>query len=291
MEASGGFEEAVATLLHEEGYSVSLVNPRRIKGYADSQLRRSKTDSADASLLARYGQREDPRLWDPPTAAESRLRELTRARQALKKEKTRTENRLDEVGDEAVRNAYQDLLEEVNEKISALEEEIEEHVEESPNLNDQCSLLDTIPGVGLQTAAIVVSELGSADRFESARQAAAYAGLVPSHHPESSSIWNLYLGRKQDVEGRQCPATECDVLSSDVLSSDDGSSIQLSNQGTRRQIGEAGKGGDGHHWSCYAETPAYLLRSGRIRSALRCLAVSRDLKRLTFTTASLRSRP
>ena len=142
MEASGGFEEAVATLLHEEGYSVmheegysvSLVNPRRIKGYADSQLRRSKTDSADASLLARYGQREDPRLWDPPTAAESRLRELTRARQALKKEKTRTENRLDEVEDEAVRNAYQDLLEEVNEKISALEEEIEEHVEESPNL-------------------------------------------------------------------------------------------------------------------------------------------------------------
>ena len=80
MEASGGFEEAVATLLHEEGYSVSLVNPRRIKGYADSQLRRSKTDSADASLLARYGQREDPRLWDPPTAAESRLRELTRMR-------------------------------------------------------------------------------------------------------------------------------------------------------------------------------------------------------------------
>ena len=188
MEASGGFEEAVATLLHEEGYSVSLVNPRRIKGYADSQLRRSKTDSADASLLARYGQREDPRLWDPPTAAESRLRELTRARQALKKEKTRTENRLDEVGDEAVRNAYQDLLEEVNEKISALEEEIEEHVEESPNLNDQCSLLDTIPGVGLQTAAIVVSELGSADRFESARQAAAYAGLVPSHHQSGTSI-------------------------------------------------------------------------------------------------------
>ena len=188
MEASGGFEEAVATLLHEEGYSVSLVNPRRIKGYADSQLRRSKTDSADASLLARYGQREDPRLWDPPTAAESRLRELTRARQALKKEKTRTENRLDEVEDEAVRNAYQDLLEEINEKISALEEEIEEHVEESPNLNDQCSLLDTIPGVGLQTAAIVVSELGSADRFESARQAAAYAGLVPSHHQSGTSI-------------------------------------------------------------------------------------------------------
>ena len=188
MEASGGYEEAVATCLHEAGYRVSVVNPRRIKGYADSQLQRSKTDSADAALIARFGTREEPRRWEPPTADESRLRELTRARQTLKKEKTRTENRLDETEDEAVREAYEDLLEEIEEKIDALEEEIEEHVGNGPDLNDQCSLLDTIPGVGLQTAAIVVSELGSADRFESARQAAAYAGLVPSHHRSGTSI-------------------------------------------------------------------------------------------------------
>lgn len=188
MEASGGYEEAIATCLHESGYCVSVVNPRRLKGYADSQLRRSKTDPADATLIARFCAREEPRPWEPPTAAESRLQELTRARQTLKKEKTRTENRLDETEDETVREAYEDLLEEIGEKIDALEEEIEEHVGDSPDLNDQCSLLDTIPGVGLQTAAIVVSELGSAERFESARQAAAYAGLVPSHHRSGTSI-------------------------------------------------------------------------------------------------------
>jgi len=188
MEASGGYEEGLATCLHQAGYRVSVVNPRRIKGYADSQLRRSKTDSADATLIARFGAREEPRPWEPPTAAESRLQELTRARQTLKKEKTRTENRLDETDDEAVREAYEDLLGEIEEKIDALEEEIEEHVGDSADLNEQCSLLDSIPGVGLQTAAIVVSELGSADRFESARQAAAYAGLVPSHHRSGTSI-------------------------------------------------------------------------------------------------------
>jgi len=90
MEASGEFEEAVAHRLYEEGYRVSVVNPRRIKGYASSQLQRTKTDSADAALIARFGRREDPRPWQPPSAAESRLQELTRARQALKKEKTRT---------------------------------------------------------------------------------------------------------------------------------------------------------------------------------------------------------
>jgi transposase len=90
MEASGDFEKAVAHRLYEEDYRVSVVNPRRIKGYASSQLQRTKTDSADAALIARFGQREDPRPLKPPSAAESRLQELTRARQALQKEKTRT---------------------------------------------------------------------------------------------------------------------------------------------------------------------------------------------------------
>ena len=45
MEASGDFQEAVARFLHDEGYRVSVVNPRRIKGYAASQLQRTKTDA------------------------------------------------------------------------------------------------------------------------------------------------------------------------------------------------------------------------------------------------------
>ena len=188
MEASGNFEKAVAQRLYEEEYRVSVVNPRRIKGYASSQLQRTKTDSADAALIARFGRREDPRPWTPPSASESRLQELTRARQALKKEKTRAQNRLDETDDEAVRRAHRGLLDEIDRQIEDLEEEIEEHIQENPKLESRCSLLDTIPGVGLQTAAIVVSELGSPDRFESARQAAAYAGLVPSHHQSGTSV-------------------------------------------------------------------------------------------------------
>ena len=187
MEASGGFEEAIARRLYEEEYRVSVVNPRRIKGYASSQLQRTKTDSADAALIARFGQREDPRPWEPSSASQSRLQELTRARQALQKEKTRAQNRLDEAGDEAVRKAHENLLDEIERQIEDLEEEIEEHVEES-ELGDQCSLLETIPGIGLQTAAIVVSELGSPEQFESARQAAAYAGLVPRHRESGTSV-------------------------------------------------------------------------------------------------------
>ena len=166
---------------------MSVVNPRRIHGYADSQLQRTKTDPADAALIARFGTREEPQPWEPPAAAESRLQELTRAKQALQK-KTRPPNRLKEAGDETVRQTYRESLEEIDGKIEELEGEIQEQVEENQNLGGRVSLLRTIPGVGLQTAAIVVSEPRSLGRVESAREAAAYAGVVPSHHESGTSV-------------------------------------------------------------------------------------------------------
>jgi len=120
--------------------------------------------------------------------SESRLQELTRARQALQKEKTHTQNRLDEAEDEVVRRAHLGLLDEIERRIEDLEEKIDEHVKEDSELERQCSLFETIPGINLQTAAIVVAEPGSPERFESACQAAAYAGLVPRHHESGTSI-------------------------------------------------------------------------------------------------------
>lgn len=96
--------------------------------------------------------------------------------------------RVEEAGDETVRQTYRESLEEIDGKIEELEGEIQEQVEENQNLGGRVSLLRTIPGVGLQTAAIVVSEPRSLGRVESAREAAAYAGVVPSHHESGTSV-------------------------------------------------------------------------------------------------------
>lgn len=42
--------------------------------------------------------------------------------------------------------------------------------------------------MGPQTAAVVIAELGDAAAFGSARSAAAFAGLVPSHHVSGTSV-------------------------------------------------------------------------------------------------------
>ncbi len=43
MEATNIYWEALATWLHAQGYTVSVVNPARIKGYAQATMQRNKT--------------------------------------------------------------------------------------------------------------------------------------------------------------------------------------------------------------------------------------------------------
>lgn len=188
LEASGGYEEAAALFLHEQGLHVSVVNPRRTKSYAGAQLQRTKTDPADAALLARYCRREQPAAWQPPSEAERSLRQLTRGLQSLKDERDRTRNRRDRADHEAVTEALDAVVETLSSQIEAIEARIEAHVAEHPDLGRQMDLLVSIPGVGTCTAATILAEIGDITRFDSARQVAAWAGLTPSHHSSGTSV-------------------------------------------------------------------------------------------------------
>lgn len=188
LEASGGYEENVALFLHGRGFHVSVINPYRTSAYAQSQLQRSKTDRTDAALLARFSKHEDPPAWQPPSDQERTLRQMTRGLQALKKERDRLNNQLGATGSEAVAASLQAVLDAVKEQIEELETQVEAHTQSCSKLARRRELLETIPGVGTLTAALVIAELGDPTRFRSARQAAAYAGLVPSHHQSGSSV-------------------------------------------------------------------------------------------------------
>jgi transposase len=188
LEASGGYERPVARYLHEQNLTVSVVNPRRTSAYAESRLNRSKTDPVDARLLARFCQREEPSSWQPASSGQKDLKDMTRGLQSLKKERDRLKNQIDQSSNPTVTSSLQSVLESINEQIDQLEEAIDEHVQSCRSLARKQELLETIPGIGSTTAALVLAELGDPERFESARQAAAYAGLTPAHHKSGSSV-------------------------------------------------------------------------------------------------------
>lgn len=65
MESTNVYGEAFAKHLFDAGYTVSIVNPARIKGFAQSELSRTKTDKADAKVIARFCLALTPEAWTP----------------------------------------------------------------------------------------------------------------------------------------------------------------------------------------------------------------------------------
>jgi transposase len=66
LEATGGWSEEVAIEMSEAGHTVSVVEPARIKAFAQSEMLRTKTDRIHAALIARFCRLHEPEAWTPP---------------------------------------------------------------------------------------------------------------------------------------------------------------------------------------------------------------------------------
>ena len=189
MEATGTYSDALALFLHQAGHVVSVVNPARIKGFAESELRRNKTDRADAALIALFARQKNPEPWHPPAEEARELQILVRHLDDLIEQQTQLSNRLTEGRlIPAVKASLETLLETIAEQISEIERQIAAHFERHPRLKADRALLLSIPGIGEKTAARLLAEMACWGEIESSAQAAAYAGLTPRRHESGTSI-------------------------------------------------------------------------------------------------------
>ena len=186
LESTGTYGEAVAWALVEAGHVVSVVNPALVKAHAKSQGLRTKTDAVDARVLAHYCQEKRPRPWQPPSAAEQALRALVARHQALVEIQTQEKNRT-EGAREAVRESLQAHLAWLAEELARIEAAIRQRIDDDPGLRGKAKLLATVPGLGERTIAILLAYVGF-DRFDTARQVAAFGGLSPAQHESGSSV-------------------------------------------------------------------------------------------------------
>lgn len=189
LEATGTYGDSLATYLHEQDHVVSIVNPAAIKAYAQSRLSRTKTDRVDAALIAGFCGERNPPVWHPPEREMQELQALVRRLEALTEMRTAEENRLSSgISVESVRESVEQLLAHLAEQIKRTEKLIHDHINNHPDLKRQRELLDSIPGVGETTAAALLAEVPNFSQYRSARQVAAFAGLVPRERQSGSSV-------------------------------------------------------------------------------------------------------
>jgi transposase len=188
LEATGIYGDELARFLHQSGQSVSVVNPARIKAFAQSQLSRNKTDKADAALIAHFCQSQTPPLWSPPDPMISELQALTRHLEALLQNQQQQKNRQEAERSATVKASLQSLIDYLGQEIERLKQQIQDHIDQHPDLKEQQTLLASIPGIGCLTAAKLLGEVTQFRVYDNARQVAAYAGLTPRQHQSGTSV-------------------------------------------------------------------------------------------------------
>ena len=187
MEATGTYWERVAEYLAGLGMLVSVINPAQIKAFAASRLVRTKTDKVDAQLIADFAHERQPEPWLAPSSAEQALRAMVLRLEALQAMRQQESNRLD-VARAAVRQGIVDHITWLDGQIKELIRAIKRHIDDDPDLRGKRELLDTIPGLGERTIPVLLSYYANPERFDSAKQAVAFAGLDPRQHESGSSV-------------------------------------------------------------------------------------------------------
>lgn len=191
LEATGVYHEALAYALYDAGATVVVANPAKVKHYANSLGRRSKTDKKDSVVLARYGANEQPRAWQPEAEEIRVLKSLIARLEALDTDIQREQNRLEKSqltpASPEVLRSIDAMLSHLNAEKQRLTRQIDDHIDRHPGLKNDQQLLQSIPGIGAVMSRLMVAMLHGRD-FHSASQAGAYIGLVPIQHDSGSSI-------------------------------------------------------------------------------------------------------
>ncbi len=189
LEATGAYSDGVAEALYAAGHQVSIVNPARVKAFAQSRLQRNKTDRSDASLLAAFALQQNPPLWRPPAPEVRELQILVRHLDDLIEQRTQVRNRVSEGRlTPEVKASWQQVLLTLEHQIKTIKCQLTEHFDRYPPLCQQRDWLASIPGIGLETAARLLGEIPWLAEFHSARAAAAWTGLTPQRRESGTSL-------------------------------------------------------------------------------------------------------
>ena len=191
MEGTGVYHQLAAETLYDAGMTVSIVNPAQVKDFGRGMAVRTKNDTKDSFVLARYGALLKPAPWTPPSPAARKLQAYITREDAIKKDIQREQNRKEK---SVIGRAPDDVLASIDEtlgflnaQLRAIRKKIDVHIDRHPDLKDDMRLLTSIPGVGPETGHHMLPAMHP-HQFQSAEHFAAYLGLVPVERQSGTSL-------------------------------------------------------------------------------------------------------
>jgi transposase len=192
MEASGGYEKLCAKWLKGRGFSVAVVNAKRVRDFAKAAGKLAKTDNIDAQMIKLYATTFNPPAQPPITQEQEDLEAYTTRRRQLITMLTQEKQHLAQAN-KTMRKRIEKHITQLEKDLAGVDAELASLIKDEPALQEKVQLLDGIKGVGKIVATIVVvnlPELGKVDP----KQISALVGVAPFNKDSGTmrgkrSIW------------------------------------------------------------------------------------------------------
>lgn len=172
MEATGGYEERLVSLLHQHKIALAVVNPRRVRDFADGIGRDAKTDPIDARVIAFYGQVVKPEAQAAKSEEDQKLRALVERRKQLLGLINQENNRLQQTTDQEIRGYIKESLETLQKQVKLIDQRLAKCVQADTANARKVEILDSVKGLGpvaISTILAELPELGELNRGQIAK--------------------------------------------------------------------------------------------------------------------------
>jgi transposase len=180
VEATGGYQRAVVDGLFRSGLAVAVVNPSRVRQFARAYGLLAKTDRLDAQILAVFGERVQPRLFEGKDEKERELSGLLVRRRQLEEMLKAEKNRLRTVQG-SIQSSLQRIIAVLQAEKKGLDEQIERFIKEQSEWQEDRAILSSAPGVGPVTTATLLADLPELGKLDE-KKIAALVGVAPMNH-------------------------------------------------------------------------------------------------------------
>jgi len=200
VEATGGYERGVVAALGSAGLPVVVINPRQVRDFAKATGQLAKTDAIDAQLLAQFGARVQPPLRPLATEDQEELRDFLarqhQVQQMLLAERTRLLQALGSKARQPLRRKLTRHITFLERELRLLDTDLDDLLQHSPLWREQDDLLQSVTGIGPQSARVLLALLPELGRA-SAGEIAKLAGLAPLNRDSGAQ-----RGRRHIAGGR-----------------------------------------------------------------------------------------
>jgi len=217
LEATGGYERRCTAALVDAQLPVAVIHPKRARELASGLGKLAKNDRVDAGVLAYCAQHCQVRPVIKTPEQQARLEALVLRRRQLVTMRAAEQMRLEQA---VVKEAKKDVSQSVsflNKHIDKIEKQIARLIDSDDHWQKRSEIIDSVPGIGPTTAAVIVAELpelGSLNR----RQTSALVGVAPYAHDSGKRKGKRTIyGGRQDLRSSLYMATLTATTKNEVI--------------------------------------------------------------------------